>query len=135
MEAELNSPLVKLAPGESYAMDTEWYPTRMGREFKTATYAGVVGQPLAASATPQGLSLAGEFGVFFAGRLVARFYSQRGMALGTTPLVEVTPAQLVQLQQTVQTPAETGRVSIHLVDRQGVDRGPLGETQVTAAER
>jgi hypothetical protein len=135
MEAELNSPLVKLAPGESYAMDTEWYPTRMGSEFKTATYAGVVGQPLAASATPQGLSLAGEFGVFFAGRLVARFYSQRGMALGTTPLVEVTPAQLVQLQQTVQPPAETGRVSIHLVDRQGVDRGPLGETVVAAAER
>ena len=29
MEAELNSPLVSLAPGETYAMDTEWRPVRI----------------------------------------------------------------------------------------------------------
>ena len=34
MEAEMNSPMVKLAPGESYAMDTQWYPTRMGEDFE-----------------------------------------------------------------------------------------------------
>ena len=34
MEAEVNSPVVELYPGESYAMDTQWYPTRMGSEFK-----------------------------------------------------------------------------------------------------
>ena len=52
MEAELNSPLVELAPGESYAMDTQWYPTRMGEDFKTTTYSGVIGTPLTATATP-----------------------------------------------------------------------------------
>src|SRR5207248_1968319 len=30
MEAELNSPMVRLDPGETYAMDTQWFPTRMG---------------------------------------------------------------------------------------------------------
>ena len=29
MEAELNSPIVPLAPGETYAMDTEWHPVRV----------------------------------------------------------------------------------------------------------
>lgn len=31
MEAELNSPIVSLAPGETYAMDTEWYPLRVSK--------------------------------------------------------------------------------------------------------
>src|SRR5205814_9895382 len=26
MEAEINSPMVELKPGESYAMDTNWFP-------------------------------------------------------------------------------------------------------------
>ena len=50
IEAEINSPMIDLAPGERYTMRTEWFPTRMGRAFKTATYAGVVGQPLTVTA-------------------------------------------------------------------------------------
>ena len=34
VECEVNSPMVKLAPGESYAMDTQWFPTRMGEDLK-----------------------------------------------------------------------------------------------------
>lgn len=135
MEAELNSPMVKLGPGESYGWDTQWFPTRMGSEFKTTTYPAAIGQPLTASATPQGLTLAGEFGVYFAGRLVARLYDRRGMPLGTAPVADVTPTQLVTLQQTVPAPAETARVSLHLIDSTGLDRGPLGEVQVAAAEK
>ncbi len=30
LEAEINSPLVQLQPGESRDLDTEWYPTRAG---------------------------------------------------------------------------------------------------------
>jgi hypothetical protein len=145
MEAEINSPMVELAPGERYTMRTEWFPTRMGRAFKTATYAGVVGQPLSVSATassptqqnasptptPRSLAFAGEFGVFFAGRLVARFYDREGLALGSAPLVDVNPLQPVVLQLTVPAPAETTRVSVHLIDPHGVDRGPLGEATVT----
>jgi hypothetical protein len=35
MEAELNSPMVSLAPGETYAMDTEWKPVRVGNVVST----------------------------------------------------------------------------------------------------
>jgi hypothetical protein len=134
MEAEVDSPMVELAPGESYAMDTAWYPTRMGEAFKTATYSGVIGAPLAAAASPTGLTLTGDFGVFYAGTLVAHYYDRGGSAIGTAKLVDVTPFQEVQLQSTVQTPSETFRVSVHLVEHsglnQGLDRGPLGEAFV-----
>lgn len=130
MEAEVNSPMVELAPGESYAMDTTWYPTRMGEDFKTATYSGVVGTPLAAAATGSGLMLSGNFGVFYAGTLVAHFYDRSGQALGTVRLLDATPFDPMNLQTTVQAPAGTFRVSVHLVEKSGVDRGPLGETFV-----
>ena len=129
MEAELNSPLVELAPGESYAMDTQWYPTRMGEDFKTTTYSGVIGTPLTATATPVGLVLSGTFGVFYAGDLVVHFYG-RGVR-GTAKLMSVTPIEPVQLQTTIQAPPNTSRVSVHLVDARGLDRGPLGEVLVT----
>lgn len=133
IEAEINSPMIDLAPGERYTMRTEWFPTRMGRAFQSATYAGVVGQPLTAtsiSSAPRSIALAGEFGVFFAGRLVARFYDREGLALGAASLVDVNPLRPVALQTTVSAPAETTRVSVHLVDPNGLDRGPLGETAV-----
>jgi hypothetical protein len=133
MEAELNSPMIRLAPGETYAMDTQWFPTRMGGNFKGANYAGVVGQPLTATWTTDGLALAGEFGVFYAGKLEARFYGRGGARIGTAPVMDVTPTKLVTLQQTVKAPPETTRVSLHLVDPKGLDRGPLGETPAPAA--
>ena len=128
MEAEMNSPMVELAPGESYAMDTQWFPTRMGEEFKTTTYSGVIGAPLTATATPAGLVLSGSFGVFYAGDLVAHFYG--GGSAGTAKLMSVTPIEPVQLQTTLQAPPNTTRVSVHLVDASGLDRGPLGEVLV-----
>jgi len=130
MEAEVNSPMVELAPGESYAMDSDWYPTRMGEDFQTTTYGGVVGQPLAVAGTANGIILSGEFGVFYAGNLVAHYYSRGGAPLGTAVLDAVTPTQLVNLKETVKAPPATARVSLHVVDAQGIDRGPLGETFV-----
>ena len=131
VEAEMNSPMVELAPGESYAMDTQWYPTRMGEDFKTATYSGVIGTPLTATATPSGLVLSGSFGVFYAGDLVAHLYG-RG-APTTMKLMSVVPTEPVQLNITIQAPPKTTRVSVHLVDSSGLDRGPLGEVRVLPA--
>lgn len=134
MEAELNSPVVELAPGESFAMDTEWTPTRLGPRFATATFAGAVGEALAATPAAGGVALTGIFGVFYAGRLVAHFYDREGQPLGIVPLGAVSPLAAVELRQTVAMPANTARVSLHLVDEAGVDRGPLGEAPVAEAQ-
>jgi hypothetical protein len=129
VEAEVNSPMVTLKPGESYAMDTTWYPTRMTDDFKKPTWSGVIGQPLTATRTADGLVLSGEFGVFYPGTLVAHLHP-RTQEDNTMKVVDVSPAEMVHLQSTIQAPPNTSRVSIHVVDAKGVDRGPLGEVFV-----
>ena len=64
MEAELNSPMEVLAPGEIYALDTSWFPSRMGRDLSTVTGAGMVGKPLIATMNDGKLVVGGSFGVF-----------------------------------------------------------------------
>jgi hypothetical protein len=129
MEAEVNSPMVELKPGETYALDTTWYPTRMDQNFKTTTWSGVIGQPLQAKRVPDGIALMGDFGVFYHGTLVAHTYP-RTQEDNTMKVMEVTPTEEVHLSTTIAAPPNTARVSIHLVDDKGVDRGPLGEVEV-----
>src|SRR5579885_2749193 len=130
MEAELNSPLVRLEPGESYAMDTKWFPTRAEDDFVTVADAGVVDRPLAASAAGDKVLLAGSFGVFFPGQLAAYLYDQRGVNLCVIPLQRVSPLDLLNLHQEIQVPPSAVRVSLHLKDLRGVDRGSLGEARI-----
>jgi hypothetical protein len=130
VEAELNSPMVQLKPGESYAMDTSWYPTHAGQDFVTTTWAGVVVKPLTATLTSEGLALSGEFGVFYAGNLVAHLYPRKGED-NRVKLMPVDPTVPVKLQTTINVPPNISRISVHLVDPDGVDRGPLGEVQVS----
>ena len=75
MEAELNSPMVRLYPGESQSFDTEWFPTRGENSFQGVKDSGVILKPLYASeiGTSGKIEISGTFGVFFPGKLVAYF--------------------------------------------------------------
>lgn len=130
MEAEVNSPIVELAPEETYAMDTVWYPTRNTSELKSATYAGTIEIPLEAKKNQSELSLTGEFGVFYPGTLVAHFYGQGGEPLSTTKVTDLNPLEPLKLASVVNAPEQTRRVSLHVVDLQNIDRGSLGEAFV-----
>jgi hypothetical protein len=136
LEAEINSPLVQLRPGETRDLDTEWLPTRAGSEFHGVEDAGVVVHPLQATRLETGhIRLSASFGVFFAGRLVAHLYDEHGVALGVMPITPVDPADLVTLETELTPAAEPSRISLHLEDAQGVDRGCLQEVQVRAGEK
>jgi len=131
LEAEINSPLVQLRPGETRDLDTEWFPTRSGSEFHGVEDAGVVVRPLRASRLQNGhVRLWGSFGVFFAGHLVAHLYDEHGTSVGTTPLAQVDPANLVVLETELTPAAKPSRISLHLEDANGLDRGSLHEVQV-----
>ncbi|PYU38319.1 MAG: hypothetical protein DMG53_26920 [Acidobacteria bacterium] len=135
MEAEVNSPMVRLEPGETYALDTHWFPTRMGKEFKTVMDAGVVGSSLTVSWTDSGILLTGIFGVFVPGKLEARLFDRHGAPIANIPLQPVSPAEVIELRVELKVPAQTARVSLHLMDQQGNDQGLLGEARVTATDR
>jgi hypothetical protein len=135
LEAELNSPLVQLRPGETRDLDTEWFPTRAGGEFHGVADAGIVVRPLQATHLDTGhIHLSGSFGVFFAGRLIAHLYNEHGASVATIHLTQVEPTDLVLLDTDLTPPAKSSRISLHLEDSNGVDRGSLQEVQVTAPE-
>jgi len=87
--------------------------------------------PLQATRLQTGhIRLSGSFGVFFAGRLVAHLYDEHGISVGTIPLTQVDPADLVVLKTELTPPAKPSRISLHLEDANGLDRGSLHEVQV-----
>ncbi len=131
LEAEINSPLCRLRPNESCRLDTEWFPTRAGSEFHGVTDAGTVVRPLhAITGENARIKLSGSFGVFFAGRLVAHFYNERGAVLQSIPVADVDPAELVSLETEIAASGKPARVSLHLEDSKGLDRGSLQEVSV-----
>jgi hypothetical protein len=131
LEAEINSPMCRLRPGEACNLDTEWFPTRAGNEFHGATDAGIVIQRLRATVVENGkVKLSGSFGVFFSGHLVARFYDEHGHSLGTVPVVDVIPTEPVILEAEVSPPGKPARISLHLEDENGVDCGSLQEIRI-----
>lgn len=134
MEAELNSPMVHLPAGGTYAFDTEWFPTRVGTNFKTVNDAGLISNPLTVTQTAGGLKLGGSFGVFYAGHLIAHLYDREGMPVTDVPLMDVSPLDLITLDKSIEVPSGVAWLSVHLVDADGLDRGALGEVHVNPQE-
>ena len=134
MEAEMNSPMAVLGPGDTYTFDTNWFPTRLGRDLTTLTDAGLVGKPLAVRRNAGNLELSGTFGVFYQGELKAFLYDHGGLKQGEVSLLAARPQDPILLHQTIAADKHIARVSIHLIDSNGSDRGALGETLVTINE-
>ena len=134
LEAELNSPMCKLGSGESCSFSTEWFPTRAGDEFHGVTDAGILIKPLEARSANDKIKFSGAYGVFFAGHLVARFYDAHGALLGTMPVAEVSPSEAASLDKEVTPPGKAARVSLHLIDEAGIDRGALNEVPIDAGD-
>jgi hypothetical protein len=131
MEAEMNSPMAVLGAGESYTFDTTWFPSRISGDFTTVTDAGLVGRPLTAHRAGDKIELSGSFGVFFPGELKAFLYNEGGLGKDQVPLTAVRPQEPVDLHQAITADKNIARVSIHLIDTSGADRGGLGEVFVT----
>ena len=130
MEAEINSPLIELPPAGSYTMDTEWFPTRIGKNLTTVTQTGVVERPLTAIASSKGILLSGAFGVFSPGQLVAYSLDARGVEITSVELLTVDPKTAIDLNAVVMTPKTTVSIAVHFKDDHGIDRGVLCEARV-----
>ncbi len=135
LEAELNSPMCHLRPEESCTFETEWFPTRAGPEFHGVSEPATIIRPLRATRKSNGkIALSGSFGVFFPGQLVVHWYDEHGAPAGTTAVMEVKPTETAEVQTEVDPPAKAVRLSLHLLDRQQIDRGALQEVFVENGE-
>lgn len=131
MEAELNSPMAKIAPGQTYAMDTKWYPARAGKEFVGVAEGGVIVESLHAVRTAAGVRISGSFGVFFPGRVIAHFLGANATELGSLALGDAEPSEMANLNEEVKVPSGTARVRVSIEGEHNENRGILGDTTVT----
>ena len=127
MEAEINSPLITLKAGATYAMDTTWFPVRTSAAIQQITEAGIVIRRLHAVIDKSELKLTGSFSVVVPGQLQLRVFNANGRDVKHISLDTVIPSQPVTLNRTVPVDFLVSRVSLHLLDENGKDWGLLDE--------
>ena len=92
-------------------------------------------QPLRASRLENGkIRLSGSFGVFYEGKLSAHFYNEHGRSLASVAVAEVSPTEPVPLDTEIDPQGKPTRLSLHLEDSNGVDRGAVDEVEIDTAE-
>jgi len=135
MEAEINSPMVSLPPGQSYSFDTRWSMLRVPvGEPKGVSSAGVITRSVTAIRSGASIHVTGALGVFFPGELIVRVFDEKGAELTPESVARVSPATPVDLDRTFTASATARRIAVHLVNAQDrSDYGSLGEAQITDA--
>ena len=91
--------------------------------------------PFSVTASGNSLLLSGSFGVFFPGKLQAQPVDVHGVEQQSVDIESVAPQTRVELRGEIKLKGPPARVSIHLVDDQGIDRGSLGEADLPTARR
>ncbi len=126
-ETEGMSPYARLEPGEEYSYPVYWSPTRVPAVIASEpTSGGVVSEALSGTIDGANVTLKGTFGVFSPGTIQAEFFSAMGEELGRVVLQSVDPREVVRLEKTIPCPADAFRVSLAALDRDGENRGLLG---------
>ena len=127
MESEGMSPYATLWPGEEYSYPIYWSVTRVPNPIAgDPTSGGVASEPLTGKLSGTTVTLKGTFGVFAPGTIQVDFFSTQGQELSHVTLQAVDPREVVRLEKTVPCPANAFRVSLSARDRDGENRGFLG---------
>ncbi len=134
MEAELNSPMVRLAPGASSEFETTWYPVRAKKNFQSVGASAIVQTHLATVVSGEKVHLAGEFAVFFPGHLAAQIFGDKGLER-EVDLGAADPLRLVKLDTEIAVSSTANRVVLHLQNEQGVDQGVVDESPIVRPGR
>jgi hypothetical protein len=127
-ESEVLSPFAQLQPGLSCTWRYDWYACNIGGDFPVlnCTDAGVVAEPLVATAAGNAVELQGRFGVFAPGLLEVVLQDARGRPVAWQRLaVPVTPLAAVSLNVTLEVPASAASVSLMAIDAAGRSHGQL----------
>jgi hypothetical protein len=133
MEAEVNSPIVKLLPNATYAMDTTWNPVKIDKAPQVMTNAGIVTQKLGAAVHADQMTLTGSFSVFTSGNLTALLMNKHGVEVSRQVLKAVRPEEIVALNDTVPVTPDIAQVVLKLISAGGADYGILDKVRIESS--
>jgi hypothetical protein len=132
-ESEVLSPFADLKQGQTYTWRYDWYACNIGGNFPvlSCTDAGVVAEPLVATAAGDTLQLRGRFGVFALGLLEAVVHDAQGGVVARQRLAApVTPLAAAAVNVTLKLPAAAATVALSLVGADGKPRGELARSSI-----
>jgi hypothetical protein len=133
MEAEVNSPIVDLPPGGTYAMDTTWNPVRLSDPPQTVTAGGLTTQPLHITRSGDSVTLTGSVTPFQSGSVTVLLLNQAGGEVGRHAIHQAGPDQALSLNETLHVPSAATRVVVASFPARGPNYSVLGEIQLDAA--
>jgi len=125
-ESEILSPYITLDPGEEHLFTVEWALAACSGPVTDTQWIGIVNEPFSAVRNGKSVELKGTLGVFSPGVLVATFYDDHGVILLRKKLQDIDPRGPVQLNQNVNLPPGTFRISVLVQDGDGANLGFLG---------
>jgi hypothetical protein len=129
MEAEVNSPMVNLPPGGTYAMDTVWNPVRMSDPPRSVTASGLVTQRLHATLNGDAVTFTASVTPFGNGTITALLFNKDGSEVGRRVLMQASPNDSLVLNETMPLPSGAAHLKLALFDGHGSQRGVLDEVQ------
>jgi hypothetical protein len=124
-ESEVLSPFAALRPGQSYTWCYDWYACHIGGDFPilNCTDAGVVTEPLVATAATDTLTLHGRFGVFAPGLLEVAAQDSSGREVARQRLsARVSPLAAAAVDATLKVSASATTVVLTVLDADGRSR-------------
>jgi Domain of unknown function (DUF4380) len=124
-ESEVMSPYITLEPAEEHVFSVQWAVTSASSPVVDSRWIGTVSEPLSASRSGKSVSLKGTFGVFSPGSAVATFYNDHGVILLQKKLQSVDPRTATRIDQNLDLPSGTFRISILVQDGDGENLGFL----------
>jgi len=130
MEAEINTPIVELPPGGTYAMDTTWNPVQMSDPPTAVAGAGLVAQRLCATLHGSEVTLTGTVTPFHNGAIALILLNRNGAELSRRVLQQAGPTESVVLNQTVPLPESTARIALVVLDESGTHYELLDQVEV-----
>ncbi len=130
MEAEVNSPMVTLPPGGSYAFDTVWHPIAIAAQPQEMHGSGVVIKEVRGNYKDERDTVAREFFRVLPGRLVAVIYSNHGAEISRHELQAIDPTRPIELNTTMPLPERASRIAVKVLNSEGEDRGTLAVASI-----
>lgn len=130
METEVLAPLCKIAPGETTNFKIEWGVARCIGPVLDVQAGGCSGKKLETTISNNYLQLNGQFGVFDAGQLVARFYDRQNDIIAEQTLGSVDPFTAITIDRLLPLPNNPKRIDLVVIANADKAERLLATTQV-----
>jgi hypothetical protein len=114
LESEILSPLVALAPGETFAFGTEWYLARVGTPILAPGGGGVAHRAFRAVRAGGRVKVEGSFGPFYEDEAELQIKDSLGFPVARESLGRVTPLEPVFVSKELDAPADSARAVVRL---------------------